>query len=52
MQDKFETKYPFVENEKEMLSFWKENDCFQKLKAKNANGPKYRFRQSNVVGVL
>ena len=43
MQDKFETKYPFVENEKEVLSFWKENDCFQKLKAKNANGPKYRF---------
>ena len=43
MQDKFETKYPFVENEKEVLSFWKENDCFQKLKAKNAGGPKYRF---------
>lgn len=43
MQEKFDTKYSFVENEKEILSFWKENDCFKKLKAKNANGPKYRF---------
>ncbi len=43
MQDKFDTKYSFVENEKEILSFWKENDCFKKLKEKNANGPKYRF---------
>ena len=43
MQDKFDTKYSFVENEKEILSFWKENDCFHKLKEQNANGPKYRF---------
>ncbi len=43
MQEKFDTKYSFVENEKEILAFWKENDCFHKLKAKNANGPKYRF---------
>ena len=43
MQDKFDTKYSFAENEKEIISFWKENDCFKKLKAKNANGPKYRF---------
>lgn len=43
MQEKFDTKYSFVENEKEILSFWKENDCFKKLKAKNENGPKYRF---------
>ncbi len=43
MQDKFDTKYSFVENEKEILSFWEENDCFHKLKEKNANGPKYRF---------
>jgi len=43
MQDKFDTKYSFVENEKEILSFWEENECFKKLKAKNANGPKYRF---------
>ncbi len=43
MQEKFDTKYSFVENEKEILAFWKENDCFHKLKEKNANGPKYRF---------
>ena len=43
MQDKFDTKYSFVENEKEIINFWKENDCFHKLKAKNAGGPKYRF---------
>ena len=43
MQEKFDTKYSFVENEKKILDFWKENDCFQKLKAKNAGGPKYRF---------
>ncbi len=43
MQEKFDTKYSFVENEKEILGFWKENDCFRKLKAKNENGPKYRF---------
>ena len=43
MQEKFDTKYSFVENEKEILGFWKENDCFHKLKAKNEGGPKYRF---------
>jgi len=43
MQEKFDTKYSFVENEKEILGFWKENDCFKKLKAKNAGGEKYRF---------
>ncbi len=43
MQDKFDTKYSFVENEKQILNFWEENDCFKKLKEKNANGPKYRF---------
>ncbi len=43
MQDKFDTKYSFVENEKEIISFWEENDCFKKLKVKNENGPKYRF---------
>ncbi len=43
MQEKFDTKYSFVDNEKEILAFWKENDCFHKLKEKNANGPKYRF---------
>ena len=43
MQDKFDTKYSFIESEKEILAFWKENDCFHKLKAKNAGGKKYRF---------
>ena len=43
MQEKFDTKYSFAESEKEILNFWEENDCFQKLKAKNAGGPKYRF---------
>ena len=43
MQEKFDTKYSFAENEKEILSFWKENDCFKKLKTKNEGGPKYRF---------
>jgi isoleucyl-tRNA synthetase len=43
MQDKFDTKYSFVENEKQILDFWEQNDCFKKLKEKNANGPKYRF---------
>ncbi len=43
MQDKFDTKYSFVESEKETIGFWKENDCFKKLKAKNAGGKKYRF---------
>lgn len=43
MQEKFDTKYSFVDNEKEILSFWEENDCFNKLREKNKNGPKYRF---------
>ena len=43
MQEKFDTKYSFVENEKEILRYWEENDCFKKLKAKNEGGPKYRF---------
>ena len=43
MQEKFDTKYSFVENEKEILGFWEENDCFHQLKAKNEGGPKYRF---------
>ena len=43
MQDKFNTKYSFVENEKEILKFWEDNDCFHALKKKNENGPKYRF---------
>ena len=43
MQEKFDTKYSFVDSEKKIRSFWKENDCFKKLKEKNADGPKYRF---------
>ena len=32
MQDKFNTKYSFVENEKEILRFWEDNECFKALK--------------------
>jgi len=43
MQEKFDVKYSFVDNEKEILGFWEENECFKKLKAKNEGGEKYRF---------
>ena len=43
MAEKFDTKYSFAENEKKILNFWEENECFKKLKKKNENGPKYRF---------
>jgi len=33
----------FVEIEHDVLDFWKENDTFVKLRAKNAEGPIYRF---------
>jgi isoleucyl-tRNA synthetase len=35
--------YGFTENEKEILNWWEEEKIFQKLKAKNKNGHKYRF---------
>ena len=32
---KIDIKPDFVKNEEEILKFWKENDTFEKLKAKN-----------------
>lgn len=36
-------KHFFVEHEHEMLTFWEENQCFDKLREKNKNGPMFRF---------
>ncbi len=33
----------FVQLEKNILSFWKNNDCFHKLVEKNKNGKRFRF---------
>ena len=35
--------YNFVKNEEEVLKYWNENQCFEKLREKNKNGKKYRF---------
>ncbi len=35
--------YDFVKNEEEILKYWKDRDCFEKLKEQNKNGEKYRF---------
>ena len=35
--------YDFVKNEEEILKYWRDNKCFEKLKEKNKNGKKYRF---------
>ena len=35
--------YDFVKNEEEVLKYWNENQCFEKLREKNKNGKKYRF---------
>lgn len=40
---KINSNYDFVENEKKILEYWDKNDIFNKLKAKNINGKKYRF---------
>lgn len=36
-------KTDFVEIEKEMLKFWEENSCFEKLVKKNEKGERFRF---------
>ena len=36
-------KTDFVEIEKEMLKFWEDNSCFEKLVKKNENGERFRF---------
>ena len=40
---KISSTYDFVENEKKILEFWENNQCFKKLKLKNQGGKKYRF---------
>lgn len=35
--------YDFVKNEEEVLKYWEDNQCFEKLREKNKNGKKYRF---------
>ncbi len=41
--EKEDTKLNFVEMEKKVLEFWKENDTFHKLVAKNKNGKRFKF---------
>ena len=43
MNKKMETNYDFVNNEKEILKYWEEENIFTKLLAKNKDGLKYRF---------
>lgn len=40
---KIEPNYDFVKNEKEVLKYWEEHQCFKKLLKKNSKGKKYRF---------
>ena len=35
--------YDFVKNEEEVLKYWNEHECFEKLREKNKEGKKYRF---------
>lgn len=41
--EKENPKLDFIEMEKKMLSFWKENDTFHKMVAKNKNGKRFKF---------
>jgi isoleucyl-tRNA synthetase len=41
--EKENAKPDFVEMEKKVLEFWKENDCFHKLVLKNKNGERFKF---------
>lgn len=43
MKESFDFSYSFSKNEEEVLKFWEEERSFDRLKEKNANGPKYRF---------
>ena len=36
-------KPDFIEIEKKMLDFWKDNECFKKLVEKNKNNPRFKF---------
>ena len=35
--------YDFVKNEEDVLKYWNEHHCFEKLREKNKEGKKYRF---------
>ena len=37
------TNYDFINNEKEILKYWENDNTFKKLLEKNKNGKKYRF---------
>lgn len=36
-------KPDFIQMEKQMLKFWKDNDCFKKLVEKNKSNPRFKF---------
>ena len=40
---KEDVKPNFVQMEKQMLDFWKQNDCFKKLVEKNKNNQRFKF---------
>ena len=40
---KITSNYDFINNEKEILKYWEDNQSFKKLQEKNKNGKKYRF---------
>lgn len=40
---KEDVKPNFIEKEKEVLKFWKDNDCFKKLVEKNKNNKRFKF---------
>ena len=39
----FDSKQDFVKMEHEILNFWKDNQCFEKLRKKNENNEPFRF---------
>ena len=41
--EKEQTSLDFVQNEHEVLDFWKDKNCFDKLVEKNKGGKRYRF---------
>ncbi len=43
MYKKVDTSLDFIEREKEVLEFWKENDVYKKSEAKNAGGEPFCF---------
>ena len=43
MYKKVDTSLNFVEREKEIIAFWKENEVFEKSIEKNAEGEEFSF---------